>query len=64
MRLIIVAINEPDATIWLDADAIAAFLRITPRHVRRIAKQHHVPKRGQLYELTALRDAWTRQAVA
>lgn len=51
VRLVAVAMSDPEKEIWLDADAIAAWLNISDRRVRQIARKHGVSRRGQLYDL-------------
>lgn len=51
VRLIAVAMADPEKEIWLDADAIASWLNISDRRVRQIAKKHGLSRRGQLYDL-------------
>lgn len=53
-RLIAVALADPRTQFWLDAEAIAAWLDLTPRRVQQIAKEFEVPKKGSLYDLKAI----------
>lgn len=57
LRLIAVAMSDSTKEIWLDAEAIGEWLGISQRHVRRLAKQHHIPRRGELYDFNKLQHA-------
>lgn len=61
-RLIVVALSDPNVTIWADADAIGTYLNITGKQVRRVARTHQIRKRGMLYDLGAFLNL--RQQVA
>jgi hypothetical protein len=39
------------AEIWLDAEAIAKYLRMTVKNFQQFAKRNSIPRRGQLYEM-------------
>jgi len=51
VRLVAVAMADPEKEIWLDADAIGSWLGLTDSRVRQIARKHHLSRRGQLYNL-------------
>ena len=53
LRLIAVAMSS-STEIWLDAEALAKWMGVSERHVRRLAQKNHLPKRGQLYEAHAM----------
>jgi len=53
LRLVAVALSDPNRKVWLDAEAIGKWMGISDRHVRRIALQNGVPKKGQLYDVKA-----------
>jgi hypothetical protein len=57
LRLVAVAMSDPNRQVWLDAEAISKWMGITERHVHRIAKKNKVSKRGQLYDVSQLRSA-------
>lgn len=57
LRLVAVAMADPDREVWLDAEAIANWLAMSERHVHRLCKQHDVPRRGQLYDFNKLQHA-------
>lgn len=58
-RLISVALSDPASQFWLDTEAIAAWLGVTERRVRQIAKEHNIAKRGQLLDFKAIIQART-----
>ena len=51
LRLIAVAMSDPNREIWLDAEAIASWTHIQERQVYRIAKTQGIDKKGQLYNV-------------
>ena len=51
LRLIAVAMSDPDREIWLDAEAIALYTKIQERQVYRIVKREGIARRGQLYNV-------------
>lgn len=53
-RLIIVALSDPRTEFWLDAEAIATWLHLSPRRIQQIAKEFDIAKRGSLYDLKAI----------
>lgn len=53
-RLIAVAMTDPRLEIWLDPEAIASWIGLSERHVRRLAKHEEVLQRGKLIELQSL----------
>ena len=57
LRLVAVAMSDVKREVWLDAEAIGNFMGVSERHVHRLAKRHDVKRRGQLYDLKALRLA-------
>lgn len=61
LRLIAVAMSSKQA-VWLDVEALAKWMGISERHVRRLAQKHHLPKRGELYEAHAMIDAHAKHA--
>ena len=54
LRLIAVAMSSKQS-VWLDAEALAKWMGVSEEHIRRVARKHHLPKRGQLYDLNAIR---------
>ena len=61
LRLIAVAMSGKQA-VWLDGEALAKWMGISERHVRRLAQKHHLQKRGELYEAHAMIEAHAKQA--
>jgi hypothetical protein len=57
LRIVAVALSEPNRQVWLDAEAIGRWLGISDRQVRRIAKANNVPHKGALYDFEAIRVA-------
>ena len=62
LRLVAVALSDPTRQVWLDAEAIGNWMGISERHVRRLAKAHRVARRGQLYDVNAMRNANARNS--
>ena len=58
IRLIAVAMSNPQQPVWLDAEAIATWVGISERQVYRIIKTNKVARRGSLYDVTAFRNAY------
>ena len=58
LRLVAVALSDPKQEVWLDLEAIANWLNISERHCRRLARAHGVSKRGRLFNLKEMRDAF------
>ena len=58
LRLVAVALSDPKQEVWLDLEAIANWLGISERHCRRLAKANGVSKRGRLFNLKEMRDAF------
>lgn len=61
LRLVAVAMSSSQE-IWLDAEALAKWMGISERHVRRLAQKHKLPKRGELYEAHAMIEAHAKHA--
>ena len=53
-RLIAVSLSDPNAEVWLDAEAIGQWTGLSDRQVRRLVKQHRIGKKGQLINFTQL----------
>jgi len=62
LRLVAVALTDPNRKVWLDAEAIGKWMGISDRHVRRIALQNAIPKKGQLYDVKAFQAAHRNDA--
>lgn len=54
LRLVALAMSNPNRRFFLDVEAIALWLQMTQREVYRLIRKHHVEKRGQMYDLTAI----------
>ena len=61
LRLVAVAMSGKQA-VWLDAEALAKWMGISERHVRRLAQKYKLPKRGELYEAHAMIEAQAKHA--
>jgi hypothetical protein len=67
VRLVAVALADETVPVWLDAAAIAGYMGISERQVRRYAQRlGNGPdvKRGQLYCVQAIRSARGRDMAA
>jgi len=58
LRLVAVALSVPGQQVWLDAEAIAIWVGISERQVYRIIKVNKIARRGNLYDVTAFRNAY------
>jgi len=61
LRLIAVAMSSKQS-VWLDAEAISNYLRMTVKNFQQYAKRNSIPRRGELYEMKsvmAIRKATT-----
>lgn len=58
LRLVAVALSDPKQEVWLDIEAISKWLNISERHCRRLARAHSVSRRGRLFNLKEMRDAF------
>lgn len=54
LRLIALAMSNPDKKFYLDVEAIAAWIGTTERTVYNLIKTHKVERRGSLYDLSAI----------
>ena len=54
LRLISLAMSNPDRKFYLDVEAIAAWMGTTERTVYNLIKTHKVERRGSLYDLSAI----------
>ena len=54
LRLIALAMSNPDRKFYLDVEAIAAWMGTTERTVYNLIKTHKVERRGSLYDLSAI----------
>ena len=61
LRLIALAMSNPDRKFYLDVEAIAAWMGTTERTVYNLIKTHKVERRGSLYDLSAIIKARSNQ---
>lgn len=51
IRLIAVAMSNPQQPVWLDAEAIGTYLGMTYKNVHEFARRHKIARRGELFDL-------------
>jgi hypothetical protein len=56
-RLLALAMNNPDRRFWLDADAICLWMNITKTQLNKIVKDHNIPVKNGLYDISAIAKA-------
>jgi len=61
LRLIAVAMSSQQS-VWLDAEALAKWMGVSERHVRRLTQKFNLPKKGELYEAHAILDAHAKDS--
>ena len=61
LRLIALAMSNPDKKFYLDVEAIAAWIGTTEKTVYNLIKTHKVERRGSLYDLSAIVKARSNQ---
>ena len=54
LRLVALAMSNPNRKFFLDVEAIALWLGITQRQVYKIIKAHEIERRGSLYDLAGI----------
>lgn len=54
IRLIALAMSNPNRRFYLDTEAIALWLGISPRAVYKIIKANAIPQKGKLFDLAAI----------
>lgn len=59
LRLVALAMSNPNKVFYLDVEAIALWLGITEREVYRTIKKNKIEKKGTLYNLAAIIKART-----
>jgi hypothetical protein len=57
LRLVALAMSNPNRRFFLDVEAIAAWLQMTQREVYRLVKKFDIEKRGSTYDLQAIMKA-------
>ncbi len=56
-RLLSLAMSNPNRTFWLDADAICLWMRISKTDLNKIVKDHKIPTKNGLYDISAIAKA-------
>jgi hypothetical protein len=49
--------NNPNRTFWLDIDAICLWMNMSKIQVNKIVKEHKVPTKNGLYDISAIAKA-------
>lgn len=57
LRLVALAMSNPNRKFFLDVEAIALWLQMTQREVYRLIKKFDIEKRGKMYDLAAIIEA-------
>lgn len=52
IRLVTLAINNPQKKFYLDIEALSLWLQLSERQVRNIIKNHDIPRKGNLYSVS------------
>jgi len=56
-RLLALAMNNPNRTFWLDVDAICMWMNISKTDLNKIVRQHNIPTKNGLYDISAIAKA-------
>jgi hypothetical protein len=56
-RLLALAMNNANRTFWLDIDAICLWMNITKIQLNKIVKDHNIPTKHGLYDISAIAKA-------
>ncbi len=62
LRLVALAMSNPNRRFFLDIEAISSWLQMTEREVYRLVKKFEIEKRGYTYDLQALMKARQQNA--
>lgn len=57
LRLVALAMSNPNKKFFLDVEAISLWLQMTQREVYRLIKKFNIEKRGKMYDLAAIIEA-------
>ena len=56
-RLLALAMANPNRTFWLDIDAICLWMNITKVNLNKIVREHNIPMKHGLYDISAIAKA-------
>ena len=56
-RLLALAMANPNRTFWLDIDAICLWMNLSKVELNKIVRQHNVPMKNGLYDISAIAKA-------
>jgi len=56
-RLLALAMSNPNRTFWLDDEAICLWMNITKTQLNKIVRDHNVPVKNGLYDISAISKA-------
>jgi hypothetical protein len=56
-RLLALAMNNPNRTFWLDIDAICLWMNISKIDLNKIVRDHNIPTKHGLYDISAIAKA-------
>ena len=56
-RLLGLAMNNPNRTFWLDIDAICLWMNISKIDLNKIVREHNIPMKHGLYDISAIAKA-------
>ena len=57
LRLVALAMSNPNKKFFLDVEAIALWLQMTQREVYRLIKKFNIERRGSMYDLSGIIEA-------
>lgn len=57
LRLVALAMSNPNRKFFLDVEAIALWLQTTQREIYRIIKKFNIERRGKMYDLSGIIEA-------
>lgn len=57
LRLVALAMSNPNRKFFLDVEAIALWLQTTQREIYRIIRKFNIEKRGKMYDLSGIIEA-------